>query len=344
MGDRDDETLGARGRYMKTVVAGLGPIALPIAITIVWLTMVRAQAGAPDSVDVRVLPVQGHVYMLVSAGGNVTLQIGDDGVLLVDTSVAEASDKVLAAIRTLTDKPIRYIVNTHAHPDHAGGNVNIARAGATIGGGTIGAAFTPSGASILAHEQVLARMSAPTGQTAPTPGAAWPTNTFFGPRKELFFNEEAIEILHQPAAHTDGDSLVFFRRSDVVSTGDVFVTTSYPVIDASWGGGIQGVIAALNRVLEITIPKREQEGGTYVIPGHGRLCDEADVLEYRDMVTIVRDRVQDMVKKGMTLDQVKASRPTLEYDGRYGATTGPWTTDMFVEAVYRNLSERAKNP
>jgi len=316
-------------------------LAVPIAIA--SLAMVHLLAGAPDTADVHVLPVQGHVYMLVSPGGNVTLQIGDDGVLLVDTSVAEVSDKVLAAIRTLTDKPIRYIVNTHGHPDHAGGNANIAKAGATIGGGTIGAAFTPAGASILAHEQVLARMSAPTGETSPMPGAAWPTNTFFGSRKELFFNDEGIEILHQPAAHTDGDSLVFFRRSDVVSTGDVFVTTSYPVIDARWGGSIQGVIAALNRVLDITIPKHEQEGGTYVIPGHGRLCDEADVVEYRDMVTIVRDRIQDMVKKGMTLDQVRASRPTLEYDGRYGASAGPWTTDMFIEAVYRNLKD-PKNP
>ena len=327
---------------MKAVLAANPPIALLVGI-LVSLTGLLASGQAANSAEVHVLHVQGHVYMLVSPGGNVALQIGDDGVLLVDTSVAQASDKVLAAIRTLTDKPIRYIVNTHAHPDHTGGNENIAKAGATIGGGTIGAAFTPSGASILAHEQVLTRMSAPTGQKAPTPTEAWPTNTFFGPRKELFFNDEAIEILHQPAAHTDGDSLVFFRRSDVVSTGDVFVTTTYPVIDARWGGSIQGIIDALNRVLEITIPKHEQEGGTYVIPGHGRLCDEADVVEYRDMVTIVRDRVQDMVKRGLTLEQVKAARPTLEYDGRYGATTGAWTTDMFVEAVYRNLSEKPKS-
>jgi cyclase len=340
---------------MKTMSTGTRPIVrIAVALALMAPTVFFASAGAerirnpdgadrPDTADVHVLPVQGHVYMLVSGGGNITLQIGDDGVLLVDTSVAETSDRVLAAIRALTDKPIRYIINTHAHSDHVGGNEKIANAGATIGGGTIGAAFTPSGASILAHAQVLARMSSATGEKAPTPTAAWPTNTFYGPRKELFFNEEGIEILHQPAAHTDGDSLVFFRRSDVVSTGDVFVTTSYPVIDARWGGSIQGVIDALNRVLEITIPKHEQEGGTYVIPGHGRLCDEADVVEYRDMVTIVRDRVQDMAKRGLTLEQVKASRPTLEYDGRFGATTGPWTTDMFVEAVYRTLSERPKN-
>jgi len=265
------------------------------------------------------------------------VQIGDQGVLVVDTSVADASEAIVAAIRRLTDRPIRYIINTHAHSDHTGGNANIAKAGATVGGGTIGAAFTPSGASILAHENVLARMSAPTGSASPTPSDAWPTNTYFGERKELFFNGEAIEILHQPAAHTDGDSLVFFRRSDVVSAGDLFLTTTYPVVDAKWGGTIQGVIDGLNRILVLTVPKDKQEGGTYVVPGHGRLCDEADVLEYRDMVTIVRDRIRDLVSRGLTLEQVKAARPTLDYDGRYGSKTGTWTTDMFVEAVYRNL-------
>ena len=164
---------------------------------------------------------------------------------------------------------------------------------------------------------------------------AWPTESY-PDWKELSLNNEAIQIFHVPAAHTDGDSLVFFRRSDVIATGDIFVTTTFPVIDK--GGSINGVIAGLNRIIEITIPKDWQEGGTMVIPGHGRICDEADVVEYRDMVTIIRDRIQDMIKKGMTLDQVKAARPTLEYDSRYGSDSGPWTTSMFIEAVYRNLS------
>jgi len=184
-------------------------------------------------------------------------------------------------------------------------------------------------------------MSAPTGQQAPTVSAAWPTDTYFTKKKELFFNGEPIEIFHEPSAHTDGDSLVFFRHSDVISAGDLFVTTTYPVIDLERGGNIQGIIGALNHILDIAIPKEKQEGGTYVIPGHGRLCDEADVLEYRDMVTIIRDRIQDLVKKGMTLDQVKAARPTLDYDGRYGAKTGFWTTDMFIEAVYRSLAKKS---
>jgi cyclase len=303
--------------------------------------VVHAQQQNFDAVEVHSLKVRDDIYMLVGAGGNITVQVGDDGVLLVDTSYEQMSAKVVAAIRTLSDKPIRYIINTHVHEDHVGGNAPIAKLGSTIAGGNMGAGAN-TGALIIAHENVLNRMSAPTGQQAPFPSAAWPTDTYFTKKKELYFNGEAIEIIHQPAAHTDGDSIVFFRRSDVLSAGDLFVTTTFPVIDVARGGHIQGIIEALNHILDITIPKDKQEGGTYVIPGHGRLTDEADVLEYRDMVTIIRDRIDDMVKKGMTLEQVKAARPTLDYDGRYGAKTGPWTTDMFIDAVYRNLSSKTK--
>ena len=299
----------------------------------------QATTRPADDTDVHVLPVQGNVYMLVGGGGgNITVQAGDEGVLLVDTSVEQLSDNVLKAIRSVSTKPIRYIINTHVHADHVGGNAPIAKQGAMIEGGNMGQPYR--GAAILAHENVLHRMSAPTGQQAPFPTEAWPTDTYFTKKKELFFNGEAILILHQPSAHTDGDSIVFFRRSDVLSAGDLFVTTTYPVIDLERGGTIQGVIAALNNILDIAIPKDKQEGGTYVIPGHGRLSDEADVLEYRDMLTIIRDRIQDLVKKGSTLEQVKAARPTLDYDGRYGATAGSWTTAKFIEAVYRNLAVR----
>jgi cyclase len=146
--------------------------------------------------------------------------------------------------------------------------------------------------------------------------------------------------MSQPSAHTDGDILVFFRKSDVVVAGDVFVTTSYPVVDTSRGGSVQGVIDALNAIIELTVPERNQMGGTRVIPGHGRICNEADVVDYRDMVTIIRDRVQEMARKGMTLQQIRAARPSLEYDGIYGATTGEWTADMFIETVYREVSRR----
>jgi cyclase len=303
----------------------------------------QISSDAPEASDrdVRILPVQGNVFMLVGSGGNVTAQIGDEGVLLVDTGAAPAGAAILAAVRKLTDKPIRIVINTHAHPDHVGGNESIAKAGKWLGGNAPGNSglLTP-GARVIAHERVLARMSAPTGRQAPMPFGAWPTETFFGEDKEIFFNNEAIQLLHQPSAHSDGDLVVFFRRSDVVSTGDVFLTTTYPVIDRQNGGSVQGVIDALNRVLDVMIPKDKEEGGTYAIPGHGRLCDEADVVEYRDMLTIVRDRVQNLIGQGMSLEQVKVARPTRDYDGRYGRTTGAWTTEMFLEAIYGDLSRR----
>jgi cyclase len=300
-------------------------------------------AGLACAQDLHMVPVQGNVYMLVGAGGNITLQVGKEGILLVDTGLASTSDKVLAAIRQLSDKPIRYIVNTHVHADHTGGNEKIAPAGVTITGGNVVANIGESagkGAAVIAHENVLNRMSAPTGSQSPAPFVAWPTDTYANDEKDLFFNGEGIQVFHQRAAHTDGDSIVFFRRSDVVSTGDIFMTTSYPIIDLQRGGSIQGVIDGLNRIIDLTIPAEKQEGGTYVIPGHGRLCDEADVVYYRDMTTIIRDRIEDMIKRGMTLEQVNAAKPTRDYDPLYGATTGFWTTDMFVEAVYKSLTPR----
>jgi cyclase len=317
---------------------------LTSACWLVWLALPIVAQGPRAPAEVHTLHVQDSVYMLVTTGvtgGNVTVQVGTDGVLLVDTSVPQVTNQLVAEIRKLSNKPIRYIINTHVHADHVGGNEAIAKMGSTIAGGNVGVG-AGEGAGVIAHENVMTRMSAPTGSTSPMPFGAWPTDTFFTAKKELFFNNEAIEIEHQPAAHTDGDSLVFFRRSDVVSTGDLFSTTTYPIVDLARGGNIQGVIAGLNRILDITIPRDKQEGGTYVIPGHGRLCDEADVLEYRDMVTIIRDRVQDLVAKGKTLDQVKAAKPTLDYDGRYGADNGPWTTAQFVEAVYKSLKEKSE--
>ncbi len=297
------------------------------------------QAGMPDDAEIHVLPVQGNVYMLVGAGANITVQAGDEGVMVVDTGDAQLTDEIVAAIRRISDRPIRHVVNTHVHSDHIGGNEPIASLGSIVasfrgGGGNITLDGEPeTRANGVAHENVLHRM---VGEGIPL--GAWPMDTYFIAQKELFFNGEAIQIIHAPSAHTDGDSILFFRRSDVISTGDIFVTTRYPVVDAERGGSIQGIIAALNRVLDLAIPAEKQEGGTMVIPGHGRLCDEADVLEYRDMVTIIRDRIQNLIDQGMTLRQVIAARPSLDYDGRYGADTGSWTTAMFIEAIYRDLS------
>jgi glyoxylase-like metal-dependent hydrolase (beta-lactamase superfamily II) len=291
--------------------------------------------------SLRVMHVQGKVHMIVGDGGNVIVQAGDEGVLVIDTGLEARGSELLAAIRQISDQPIRLVINTHVHADHSGANETFARAGQWLGGnapGNFGLGLAT--ARVLAHEKVMTRMSAPTGQASPRPFGAWPTETFFGEDKEIFFNDEAIQLLYQPG-HTDGDVLVFFRRSDVVASGDLFQTTTYPMIDTARGGSLQGVIDALNRLLDITIPKDKAEGGTYVVPGHGRLADEADVVEYRDMLTIVRDRIQDLIAKGKSLAEVKAARPTRDYDGRYGAGTGAWTTDQFIETVYRELSRKA---
>ncbi len=301
-----------------------------------------AQQPRNDNAEVHVLPVQGNVYMLAGPDVNMAMQVGKEGILLVDTMHAGLSDKVLAAIRSVSDKPIRYIIDTDIDADHSGGNEKLAKAGSTIAGGNvvgdIGASAS-EGATVIAAQEVLDRMSRKDGATPAAPTGAWPTDTYITDVKELFFNGEAIQIFHQPNAHTDGDSIVFFRRSDVVVTGDIFITTGYPVIDTARGGSYQGLLDGLNHIIDITIPAGKQEGGTYVIPGHGRLCDEADIVEYRDMMTILRDRFLDMIRRGMTLEQLKAQRPTRDYDPLYGTDKGFWTTDKFIEAAYKSLKD-----
>jgi glyoxylase-like metal-dependent hydrolase (beta-lactamase superfamily II) len=314
-------------------MCGLGLAALAAGTTAIAQ---QAPAGQPD---VRSRLVQGNVWIINAGFVNVAAQIGSDGVLVVDTGTEALAPKILAEIQRLAgDKTIRYIINTHAHPDHVGGNAIVAKAGRSIiAGNFVGQAGAGAAnlAKIVAHENTLRRMSEGEGAQTAAPPAAWPTDTFFTKRSDMYFNGEAVQMLHQPDAHTDGDIIVYFRKSDVIVAGDVYVNTTFPVINLQQGGTLNGILAALNRIIEITVPKDKQEGGTYVIPGHGRIADEADVVEYR---TILRDRFQDAIKNGMTLEQVKAARLVRDYDGRYGATQGSWTTDAFVEAAYRSLT------
>lgn len=313
------------------------------AATVMPAGKLQAQQQDFSSVEIRTLQVTENVYMLVGAGGNVTVQVGDDGVFIVDTQFAPLSDKIAAAIAEISDLPIRYIVNTHHHGDHIGGNANLRAVGSTVTGGNMPGPvpYAGGGAQVIAHENVILRLSAPGGDQAVS-STLWPTNTFFDDEKRLYFNAEGIRIIHQPRAHTDGDVIVFFRKSDVIAVGDVFSTTNYPVLDLNGGGSYRGVIDALNTIVDLIIPVYGQDGGTLVVPGHGRLSGLGDVLDYREMVLVIHDRLRYMIESGMTLEQVKAAGPTRDYDPVYGATEGFWTTERFVEAAYASLSEQIR--
>jgi glyoxylase-like metal-dependent hydrolase (beta-lactamase superfamily II) len=308
-----------------------------------------AQAPVTPSAEIEVLQLRPNFYMVGGAGANVAVQVGEDGVVVVDTGSAGNASAVLAAVKKITPAPIRYVINTGAGADHVGGNETISKAGVTLLGtrvtGLPGSAnFNgpgPGPASILAMERVLARMSAPTGQVSPYSAAAWPTETFEFGQKNMYLNGEGIEIVHQPAAHSDGDAIVFFRRSDVIVAGDILDATRFPAIDVAGGGSIQGEIEALNRLVTMAIPSVPiitRDDGTLVIPGHGRVYDQFDVVAYRDMITIIRDRVRDMKAAGLTLEQVTAAAPAKGYMGRYGSGSGPASTNGFIEAIYRSLA------
>jgi cyclase len=306
----------------------------------------RALDPEPHDGEIHVLPVRRNVYMLLGDGGNIAVQVGDEGAFVVDSGAGQLADKVIAAIRKLTDKQIQFIANTSFRSEHTGGNAALRKAGSdpSVQGSFFSLQFADAGvgATIIAHQNVQNRMGAPAGKAAAAPAEAWPSDTFLEERRRTFHNNDAIELFHEPGAITDGDSIVQFRRADVIATGDIFTTTNYPVIDIKNGGSVQGEINALNDILNRTVYQHEGEGGTLIIPGHGYLSDEHEVVEYRDMLTIVRDRVQALINQGASLDQVKSAGVTADYDTRYGSNSGPWTTDMFVEAVYSSLKAPAR--
>ena len=340
------------------------------AIAALALMLASGVALLAQQTDIHILPLRGNVYLLVGAGANITLSVGKEGVLLVDAGTAQAADKVIAAVAQLSKdvnapsvakpcaglgcsgnefaallgtiaspappKPIQYVINTAADADHTGGNAKVAGAGTTYGGGPGLGQFVgvvKESAAIYAHENVLERMSAGKIATAALPTESYPADF------KQFFNGEGIHLIHVKNAHSDGDSIVHFRGSDVISAGDILSTVTYPVFDIAKGGSINGVIRGLNDLLDLAIAEYQTEGGTLIIPGHGRVCDSADLATYRDMVTILRDRMQDAIKRGLTLDQVKAARLTKDYDPRYDVPT--WTKEQFVEAMYRSLSAPA---
>jgi glyoxylase-like metal-dependent hydrolase (beta-lactamase superfamily II) len=304
-------------------------------------------AVVSQAADLDVVKVRNNFYMIAGAGGNIGVQIGPDGLVLSNAGTEAASPQVIAELKKLSDLPIRYIINTNAEADFVGGNAKLAKTGQTIfinllggGGGGLANAMTNGGAAaVLAHDSVLRRMSAPSGKQSAFPTDAWPTEAFYPNRQTLRMNGEGIEVMHFASAHSDADSFVFFRGSDVVIAGDIVDTTRFPVIDVEHGGSIEGEIAALNKLIELAIPPTPfiyRGVGTYVIPGHGRLCEQMEIVDYRDMVVVVRDVIADLIKQNKTLAQIKEERPARPYETQYGVTPG--ATDQFVESIYKSLT------
>ena len=301
----------------------------------------RVPDPTPHDGEIHVLPVQGNVFMLAGDGGNIAVQVGEQGPMVVNSGAGAIPDKIVAAIKKLSDKPIQFVVNTGFQPDLTGGNVKLRAAGfdPSVQGSFFSGQFVDAGkgATIIGHQNVQNHLMA-----LKTASDGWPSDTFVESRRRKFHNGEAVEIFHMPNAVTDADSIVHFRRDDVFVTGDIFNLVTYPHIDVKNGGSIQGELDALNFILDRTVYKHDEEDGTMIIPGRGRLCDEWELAEYRDMLVIIRDRIQDLIRSGATLDQVQAARVTADYDTRFGAVTGAWTTPMFVEAVYSNLKTPPK--
>jgi len=298
-------------------------------------TAATAQRPAPipaDSDSVETAYVQGKIYVIATGGSNIGVMLGEQGLVIVDGGNAEAAENVATAITELSDMPARYIINTTPLPGHLEGNSAISQLGslkALIGVGE------DVGIPIIAHGDSLTLLL--THFNDEVPYDLWPNNTFFRDLRTIYLNDEAIEIIHQPAAITMADVFVHFRNSDVLFTGDIFDITAYPHFYPEYGGSVEGLIDALNNIIDIAVPEFNQQGGTLIIPGHGRIASESDVVEYRDMLTIISERMQRRIDEGLSFEAILADEISLEYDGIYGSDTGDWTTRMFLEAVYEDL-------
>jgi len=304
-------------------------------------SLLAQQQSASTTAALETIQIRPNVFVIFGAGSNVAVHVGEDGVILVDSGATAVADNLLAAVRAITKQPIRMIINTSADADHVGGNDKVGSAGIAINPDSFS---DEEHATVLAHENVLQRMSTPKGNETPFPVDMWPNETFTSKLRSMYINDDAIQVIRQLGAHTDGDTMVHFRRADVIVTGDVIDLRQFPVIDPARGGSIQGELDALNHLLDLTVPAMPlvlKPGRTLLVPGHGRVSDYGELVEYRDMVTVIKDIIQDMITRGMTLEQVKAANPTQGYRRRYGADSGPWTTDMFVEAIYNGLKKPA---
>jgi cyclase len=300
---------------MKRLIPLLAPLllhagALPLS----------AQANY-DSVMVKTIPAGQGVYMLLGAGGNVALAVGDDFAFLVDDQYAPMSAKILAAVTAVTDKPVRFLVNTHWHGDHAGGNENMTKAGVVI----------------VAHDNVRTRMSteqfiaAFNSRTPPSPRAALPVVTFTG-SVAFHLGDETIHAVHVPPAHTDGDAIVHFTRANTLHMGDIFFNGRYPFVDLSSGGSFEGVIQAVDAGLKYA------NDSTKIIPGHGALATRADLVSYRTVLVGIRDRVAALIQQGKTKEQVIAAKPSAEWDATWGS--GFMKPDVFLGIVYESMKRK----
>lgn len=288
------------------------------------LALVPAIAGAQtnfDSVQVRAQALRGGIYVLTGAGGSIGVSVGDDATFIVDDQYAPLTPKIIAAVAAISNKPIRFVVNTHWHGDHTGGNENVGKTGALI----------------VAHNNVRKRMSTEqfndvfNRRTPASPPGALPVVTF-NDSVSFHINGDELVAFHIPPAHTDGDAVIHFTKADVVHMGDTYFATGYPFVDVSSGGNVNGIIGVADRVLAMCKPN------TIIIPGHGPVSTCENLREYRNMVAAIRDRVRAEMQKGRTLEQIAEAKVTADFDARWGR--GFIQPAVFIQLVHRSLSAR----